>query len=286
MGDVIAMRHAILRLDEDHASGPQRTIHLIRDRDTLLPQHLHQFLVVPLGVTRIGADEKARPVVRNPGCELVQLAIDGIEQEHAADAIAEPAHFEAPGGRHEATAVADQDDRQVRKLPGRSRVAIEAGEMTGRFIDEALQPAGLPELAGAGIGGIDRELRREALEANFDTRMTFGVMPTAEAIAFALGDEPFTMDLKGEDELSFEYAMAAAGASGEVDTPESFTQTVHALAEAPLPSEVDGGDRQMARVLARWEERIGDPSDEDSGIVNAAQSLASAMLDTLGFEWV
>ena len=33
--------------------------------------------------------------------------------------------------------------------------------MIGRFRDEALEAAGLPELAGAGIGGIDRELRRQ-----------------------------------------------------------------------------------------------------------------------------
>ena len=33
--------------------------------------------------------------------------------------------------------------------------------MAGRFIHEALEAAGLPELAGAGIGGVDRELRRQ-----------------------------------------------------------------------------------------------------------------------------
>ena len=33
--------------------------------------------------------------------------------------------------------------------------------MTGQLVDEALEPAGLPELAGAGIGGIDRKLGRE-----------------------------------------------------------------------------------------------------------------------------
>ena len=33
--------------------------------------------------------------------------------------------------------------------------------MVGRFVDEALEAAGLPEFAGAGIGGVDRELRRQ-----------------------------------------------------------------------------------------------------------------------------
>lgn len=174
-------------------------------------------------------------------------------------------------------------------------VASYRGYEDSRSVDTLAKalPAPVKEIAfwggpetEANLVEYDRELRRESLEANFKTRMTFGVMPADEAIAFAIGDQPFTMDLKGEDELAFEYAMAAAGASGEVDTPESFAQTVRALAEAPLPSEVDGDDRRITKVLARWEERNGDPSDEDSGIANAAQSLASAMLDTLGFEWV
>jgi hypothetical protein len=136
------------------------------------------------------------------------------------------------------------------------------------------------------LADYDRELRREALEANFKTRMTFGVMPADEAIAFALGDGPFAMDLKGEDELAFEYATALAGIPGDVDTPEAFTQTVKALAEAPRPSELESSDRRIAQVLARWEDRYGDASDEESGIATAAQSLAAAMLETLGFEWV
>jgi hypothetical protein len=132
----------------------------------------------------------------------------------------------------------------------------------------------------------DRDLRRESLEANFKTRMTFGVMPSDEAIAFALGDAEFSMELKGEDELAFEYAMTVAGLPGEVDTPKSFTATVRALADAPLPAELENPDREIERILSKWEDRYGDPSDEDSGICNAAQSLASSMLDSLGFEWV
>ena len=33
--------------------------------------------------------------------------------------------------------------------------------MIGELRHEALEPAGLPEFAGAGIGGVDRELRRQ-----------------------------------------------------------------------------------------------------------------------------
>ena len=59
-----------------------------------------------------------------------------------------------------------------------------------------------------------------------------------------------------------------------------------APAEAPPPSELGTSNRRITQVLERWEDRYGDASDEESGIANAAESLASAMLDTLGFEWV
>jgi len=61
-------------------------------------------------------------------------------------------------------------------------------------------------------------MRFEALQANFDTHLTAGEMPPDEALAFALAGQPFEMDLKGQDAMAFEYAMAAAGMSGSTDT--------------------------------------------------------------------
>src|SRR5260370_34445421 len=122
--DVIAMRHALRGLDEYHAAGPQRPVHIISDGNVLFFQHLDQFAIVPLGVTRICADEKAGPVVLDPGCELVQLTVDRVEQEHAAYPIAEAADFKAPGRRHKAAAVADDDDRHVCKSPGGAGIAV------------------------------------------------------------------------------------------------------------------------------------------------------------------
>ncbi len=84
-----------------------------------------------LGVTRIGADKNAGSVVDDPGCELVEFAIHRVEQKHAAHAVAEAAHFEAPRRRHKAAAVADDDDRHVRESLGRARIAVEAGEVLG-----------------------------------------------------------------------------------------------------------------------------------------------------------
>jgi hypothetical protein len=206
----------------------------------------------------------------------------GGDQPHVRDAMRsvgmEPAEFEALEPEHKAEILASyqgyEDSRSVDALAKALPAPVKEISFWGG-----------PE-SQSNLADYDRELRREALEANFKTTMTFGVMPPDEAIAFALGDGPFAMDLKGEDELAFEYATAVAEIPGDVDSPEAFIQTVKALAEVPLPSELESGDRRVSQVLARWEKRFGDPSDEESGIANAAESLAAAMLETLGFEWV
>src|SRR3954462_13376445 len=94
---------------------------------------------MPPGGTRIRADEETGTVVDDPGCELVEFAIDRIEQEHAAHAVAESADVEAPGRRHEAAAVADDDHRHVGEGLGGTGVAVEAGEVIRRLVDEALE---------------------------------------------------------------------------------------------------------------------------------------------------
>ena len=213
---------------------------------------------------------------------VVDLDDLGGDQTNVRDALRsagmDPAEFEALEPEHKAEILASyqgyEDSRSVDALAK----ALPAPVKEISFWGGAESESNLAE--------YDRELRREALEANFKTRMTFGVMPADEAIAFALGDGPFAMDLKGEDELAFEYATAVAEIPGDVDSPEAFTQTVKALAGAPPPSELKTSNRRITQVLGRWEDRYGDASDEESGIANAAESLASAMLDTLGFEWV
>jgi len=42
---------------------------------------------------------------------------------------------------------------------------------------------------------------------------------------------------------------------------------------------------EVTRVLEEWEERHGDPADEDDGIAPAARSLASSMMESIGFVW-
>src|SRR5882757_704060 len=159
--DVIAMGDAVARLHEHDTAWPQRPIDVFGNRDAFVAQHLDQLAVTPLRVTGVGANEETGTVALDPVRELVQLAIDGVEQEYAADAVGNAADVEAPGRRQETAAIADDHDRHVGKGLRRVRIAGEAGEVTGRFIDEALEAAGLPELARAGIGGIHGKLRRK-----------------------------------------------------------------------------------------------------------------------------
>jgi hypothetical protein len=138
------------------------------------------------------------------------------------------------------------------------------------------------------LAASDLEMRRAALDANFDTRFTFGEMPPDEALDFALGDEPFEMSLEGQDGLAFEYATALAGVSGSTTSREDFAATVQALAAAPPPVEIDPNNLEgrLEEVLVEWEQRYGDPTDEEEGIAVAAQSLASSMMSAVGFEWI
>ena len=140
----------------------------------------------------------------------------------------------------------------------------------------------------ANLASYDAEMRREALEANFDTRFTFGEMPAMEGLEFALGGEELEIDLKGQDALAFDYATSIAGVSGSTASAEEVAATVTALAEAPVPSELEPDDLEsrLGRVLEEWEQRYDDPSDEEDGIAAVAQRIASDILASLGFEWV
>lgn len=146
---------------------------------------------------------------------------------------------------------------------------------------------GQPETA-AKLEEYDRETRREALEANFKTRLTFGVLPPLEAIEFALAGEGLEMELQGQDGLAFDYATAAAGVSGSTGSATEIAETVQALAGAPPPAALDAEALEpgVERTLTAWEDRYGDPLDDEEGIAAAAQGLASAIMTTLGFEWI
>jgi len=138
------------------------------------------------------------------------------------------------------------------------------------------------------VADASTEMKRAVLDANFETRLTFGELPDDAALEFALGDAPPELSLEGQDALAFEYATEIAGVSGRTDTVKELTATLRALANAPSPEFLDP-DRIGPRTedaIERWDRRYGDPGDEEEGIAAAAQALASSILSSLGFEWV
>jgi hypothetical protein len=137
------------------------------------------------------------------------------------------------------------------------------------------------------LASYDRELRRESLEANFDTRLTFGELPGREALEFALGSEGFAMELGRRDALAFEYAIALAGTTGDTGDADSFADTVRALVSAPSAEQLDPSttDSRVEALIENWRCRYGDPSDDENGIAAAAQELASSLMSAIGFDW-
>ena len=69
------------------------------------------------------------------------------------------AAVERVGGRQVAAAVGHDHDRREVELAAGGAVAVEPHQPLGGLVDIGGEMAGLPEIAGAGIGGVEGELR-------------------------------------------------------------------------------------------------------------------------------
>lgn len=131
------------------------------------------------------------------------------------------------------------------------------------------------------------EMRREALQKVFETRLTAGVMPDEDALKFAFGDDEFEAQLKGEDAEAYKYAMEMAGLYGGSNlslTLPQFKKVINALWNAPLGEELSGKKLTKAKQILRL---AGDDVEKEADrLGEIAQSLASSMMETLGFDWV
>ena len=99
------------------------------------------------------------------------------------------------------------------------------------------------------------------------------------------------MDLKGADSLAFDFALMVADVGyPNMNTGEGMHKALTALANCPEPDalsdtvdqeELDDPHSRLNRLLDAWDARYNNES-----IVQAAESLASGILDVLGWEWV
>ncbi len=92
--------------------------------------------------------------------KVSSFAVEGVEQHHAAQPVGEAAVVRAPGRRHVAAAVGDDDDRHAGKRPDRARVAVQLGQVLAASPRKRANAPGchsLPALESAALSG---ELRR------------------------------------------------------------------------------------------------------------------------------
>lgn len=160
---------------------------------------------------------------------------------------------------------------------------------------------GLPEERGRGMAGT--QMPKIASAAGDDvpgideTRhgsMSGGKMPSDEDFQ-ASWDEAGGFDMKPQGEMSIVMDIAAKlspeGHLGDWTTPEGFKQVVQMLYNVPDPSDVFESDPEsyshIEPALRAYDERYGQ-KDEWLGqsIPDKAYSIASEMLDALGWEWV
>src|SRR5271163_5040166 len=108
---------------------------------------------------RVGAHEEGvAPRPLDPAHELVALAVERVEQHHAADAALIAADGERIDRRQIAAAIGDDDHRHPAE--GAARVGIELAELHLRLAEKLGETARLPEPPGARVERIDCELRR------------------------------------------------------------------------------------------------------------------------------
>ena len=116
-----------------------------------------------LGLRRFreGAEEKAEIAPRrSPAGELLLIAIEGVHQHHTLDAMGRAAALQRIGRRPVAAAIGHHHDRRGVEMRARAAIAVQAHQPLGRLVDVGREVAGPPEIAGARVGGVERQLRR------------------------------------------------------------------------------------------------------------------------------
>jgi hypothetical protein len=149
-------------------------------------------------------------------------------------------------------------------------------------------PGGAMPAPGAAAGAPASAPTTEASRGS----STFGQVPPPEDLQAAIDDlGGWSMDLKGQDSLIFDYAMLIAGLSNpDMNTGEGMHQVLVALMDTPaedeLPDSIPDADitnpkSRLNQLLDAWGQRYFEKSLPEAG-----QSLASSILEVLGFEWI
>lgn len=118
---------------------------------------------------------------------------------------------------------------------------------------------------------------------------SWGLIPSSEQLWKLMEEEPFPMILKGQDDIAYGYALGAAGMMPEsgrviIEGGEEMEDILKALINAPEPDSLNFHELEnieIASSLDEWDEKY--PDDD---IVEAAQNLASNIMEVLGIDWI
>jgi hypothetical protein len=186
------------------------------------------------------------------------------------------------------TQLAEGIRKAVKKVLSENTMASPGRAGSGRMAGGAMPPPGKGAVAGTAAPTQEGVSDGDKVRG----RSSFGQIPSPEELQQAIDDlGGWDMDLKGADSLAFEFAMMVADAGyPNMSTGEGMHKVLTALTNCPEPDalpdsvdqeELDDPDSRLNRLLDAWDARYGNES-----IAQTAESLASGIMDVLGWEWV
>lgn len=191
---------------------------------------------------------------------------------------------------------------ETRKPKARKITRSQLAEGVRKALRMALKESGMPGgvmpgtgmAAGAPVSAPTQEEDFSDGEGTKRGSMSGGIVPSPEELQAAIDENGgWDMNLQGENSLALTYALEVAGLGNpNTSTGQGMHAVLTALSTCPapddLPDSVDDEDisnphSHLNKILDSWEVRYGRGGHR---IEDAAQSLASSILDSLGWEWV
>jgi len=178
--------------------------------------------------------------------------------------------------------------KAVKKVLAENTMASPGRAGSGRMAGGAMPPPGKGAVAGTAAPTQEGVSDGDKVRG----RSSFGQIPSPEELQQAIDDlGGWDMDLKGADSLAFDFALMVADVGyPNMDTGEGMHKVLTALANCPEPDalsdtvdqeELDDPHSRLNRLLDAWNARYGKES-----IAQTAESLASGIMDVLGWEWI
>lgn len=195
------------------------------------------------------------------------------------------------------SAITEASKPKVKRIT-RSQLAEGVRRALRIALKESGMPGGAMPAPGMAAGApMSTPTQEEGLSDGDVTKkgsMSGGHVPSPEELQSALDEQGgWDMNLQGKDSLAFSYALEVAGIGHpNMDSGEGMHAVLTALSQCPAPdelphtmddSEIEDPHSRLNRILDSWENRYGHSGDS---IIDAAQSIASGILDALGWEWI